>query len=60
MSEQALRKVLDHAQEGGAVRERFFNEQGSTVVEIGRCMASCLAGGGKILFCGNGGSAADS
>ncbi len=60
MSEQALRKVMDHAQQGLKVRERFFEEQGRTMVEISRCMASALAAGGKILFCGNGGSAADS
>lgn len=60
MSEQALRKILDHAREGAAARERFFEDQGETIVEISRCMASSLAGGGKIVFCGNGGSAADS
>ena len=30
-----------------------------TIVEAGRTLASCLADGGKILCCGNGGSAAD-
>ena len=30
------------------------------MVEIARAMAVCLAGGGKVMFCGNGGSAADS
>ena len=29
------------------------------VAEASRCMAHCLATGGKLLFCGNGGSAAD-
>ena len=29
------------------------------VAEVARCMAQCLEAGGKILFCGNGGSAAD-
>ena len=29
------------------------------IVEAGRALAKCLAGGGKILCCGNGGSAAD-
>ena len=29
------------------------------IVEAGRALAECLAGGGKILCCGNGGSAAD-
>ena len=30
-----------------------------TIVEAGRTLAACLARGGKILCCGNGGSAAD-
>ena len=30
-----------------------------TIVEAGRALASCLADGGMILCCGNGGSAAD-
>ena len=29
------------------------------IVEAGRALTECLAGGGKILCCGNGGSAAD-
>ena len=60
MSEAALKKVMDHAAAGLAARKAFFDTKGELVVEIGRAMAVCLASGGKIMFCGNGGSAADS
>ncbi|QJB55168.1 D-sedoheptulose 7-phosphate isomerase [Pseudodesulfovibrio sp. zrk46] len=60
MSEAALRKVMDHAQAGLAARKAFFETKSELVVDISRAMAVCLASGGKIMFCGNGGSAADS
>lgn len=60
MSETALKKVMDHAAAGLAARKAFFDTKAELVVEIGRAMAVCLASGGKIMFCGNGGSAADS
>lgn len=60
MSEAALKKVMDHASAGLAARKAFFDTKGELIVEIARAMAVCLAGGGKVMFCGNGGSAADS
>ena len=60
MSEKAVRKVLEHAREGLRARETFFDENAKNLVEIARAMALTLTEGGKILFCGNGGSAADS
>ncbi|MGL1861541.1 MAG: D-sedoheptulose 7-phosphate isomerase [Pseudodesulfovibrio sp.] len=59
MSEAALKKVMDHAAAGLAARKAFFDTKGELVVEVSRAMAVCLASGGKIMFCGNGGSAAD-
>ncbi|QGY38747.1 SIS domain-containing protein [Pseudodesulfovibrio cashew] len=59
MSEAALKKVMDHAAAGLTARKTFFDTKGELVVEIARTMAVCLASGGKIMFCGNGGSAAD-
>lgn len=59
MSESALQKVLDHARLGLETREAFFEANSAQVVEIARALAIALAKGGKILFCGNGGSAAD-
>lgn len=60
MSEAALKKVMDHAAAGLTARKTFFDTKGELVVEISRAMAVCLASGGKVMFCGNGGSAADS
>lgn len=60
MSESALKKVMDHAKAGLEVREEFFNTKSDQLVEISRAVAVCLARGGKVMFCGNGGSAADS
>jgi D-sedoheptulose 7-phosphate isomerase len=60
MSDAALKKVMDHAAAGLAARKTFFDTKAELVVEIARAMAVCLAKGGKVMFCGNGGSAADS
>lgn len=60
MSEKAKQLVLEHGQKGAAIREAFFRDQHEKIVNIAREMAVCLAQGGKLLFCGNGGSAADS
>ncbi len=60
MSESALKKVLDHAESGLVARKEFFDTKSEQIVDIARTMAVCLAEGGKVMFCGNGGSAADS
>lgn len=60
MSDKAVRKVLEHAREGLSVREAFFEENAQNLVAVAKAMALALTEGGKILFCGNGGSAADS
>lgn len=59
MTMEARNRVLEHAAAGARLRERFFAENADLVVDTARTMALCLARGGKILFCGNGGSAAD-
>jgi len=59
MTQDAMELVIEYANEGTQLRERFFRENSQTVVDAGRTLAICLANGGKILFCGNGGSAAD-
>jgi D-sedoheptulose 7-phosphate isomerase len=59
MSEEALRIVREHSAKGAAAREQFFAESASKVVDLARSLALCLARGGKLMFCGNGGSAAD-
>ena len=59
MTIEARNRVLEHAAAGTRLRERFFTENADLVVEAARTLALCLARGGKILICGNGGSAAD-
>lgn len=59
MSDEAKTRVLEHALAGAKLRERFFTENADLVVEAARSLAICIARGGKLLFCGNGGSAAD-
>jgi D-sedoheptulose 7-phosphate isomerase len=39
---------------------KMLNSVDRTVVTVGEIAGKCLLSGGKILFCGNGGSAADS
>lgn len=59
MTDKVLRIITTHAEDGAALRTAFFAAHASQVAEAARAMALCLTGGGKILFCGNGGSAAD-
>lgn len=59
MSQETRRIVLEHSAAGCELREKFFRENADKVVEVARDLAVALARGGKILFAGNGGSAAD-
>lgn len=59
MSQEAIDRVLAHSQAGCRLRETFFQAKATLVADIARAMAVSLARGGKILLCGNGGSAAD-
>lgn len=59
MTEEAKSRVLEHAVAGARLREQFFTENADLLVDAARTIAVCLARGGKVLFCGNGGSAAD-
>ena len=60
MTQQAVANILEHAAAGTALRQRFFADQAEHIADIARRMAVTLARGNKLLFCGNGGSAADS
>ncbi len=55
----ALEIIHEHAEEGARLRTRFLAECAPTLDSACRRMAQSLADGGKILVCGNGGSAAD-
>ncbi len=59
MTDRALQLIMNHAQDGARLREAFFADHAQAVDEAARTMAVSLARGGKILWCGNGGSAAD-
>lgn len=51
--------VMEHALAGVEARQAFFDKHTNLVVEAAQKIALSLARGGKILLCGNGGSAAD-
>ncbi len=51
-----IRSILD---ESLAVKDRSVKENLVRLETGGRCLAECLAAGGKVLIFGNGGSAAD-
>jgi len=57
MSTNALERVYEYANEGTLLRETFFRENAEAVAAVGRALAVSLVRGGKILFCGSGGSA---
>ena len=59
MSQSALDIVMDHSHQGLEARKEFFDTRAQDVVEAARLMSLCLAAQGKLLLCGNGGSAAD-
>ncbi len=54
-----LARIREHSRAGVLLRERFFEENAPAVANLALRYAVTLAKGGKILFCGNGGSAAD-
>ncbi len=47
------------AEEYLAVADEIFREKLEMVEQVSRAIVSCLAAGGKVMICGNGGSAAD-
>jgi D-sedoheptulose 7-phosphate isomerase len=59
MTEQAVSIITEYAERGAKLRSEFFASHGQTVMEVARVMAVAMVHGGKVMFCGNGGSAAD-
>jgi D-sedoheptulose 7-phosphate isomerase len=59
MSEQALNIIMEHAAEGIKARNQFFDSKANLILDAAKILSVCLAQNGKILLCGNGGSAAD-
>ena len=56
---QPLDYLIQTSVESTAIRERFLQGYGEKLVEAARILGDCLAQSGKVLICGNGGSAAD-
>jgi len=58
-----MSKPLDYliqtSAESTAIREQFLRDHGESLVEASKMIAGSLASSGKVLICGNGGSAAD-
>jgi D-sedoheptulose 7-phosphate isomerase len=58
-SETALTRVVSSLQQGAELRIQVAQDCGRTIVEAASLISECLHSGGKLLFFGNGGSAAD-
>ena len=57
--DRALQMIARHAEDGARLRREFFSANDRQIDAAARQMAISIARGGKILFAGNGGSAAD-
>jgi D-sedoheptulose 7-phosphate isomerase len=57
---QALEQLNKVLLENRKVQEEFFQRQSEDVVRVAELMGQCISAGGKLLLCGNGGSATDS
>lgn len=55
-----IQRVTDIFEESVKVKQETLNLNGPRIVEAVQMMLAVFRSGGKILFCGNGGSAADS
>ena len=58
-SEKALTQVVSSLQQGAELRIKVAQDCGRTIVEAVSVIIESLRSGGKLLFFGNGGSAAD-
>lgn len=59
MDDRALTILEEHAQAGASLRKRFFQGNAELLSNIAKSLAVTMAREGKLLLCGNGGSAAD-
>ena len=57
--EKALQEVQNSFRTGTELRNQVAQDCGENIVDAATLIAQCLRGGGKLLFFGNGGSAAD-
>lgn len=54
-----IERISSIVAESLEVKRRYFSEHAGEIAEAARVMAESFRAGGKILLCGNGGSAAD-
>ncbi|NLO20043.1 MAG: SIS domain-containing protein, partial [Ignavibacteria bacterium] len=53
-------KIKESIEDSISTKEKLFKESASKIEELAKKLALVIKNGGKILVCGNGGSAADS
>ncbi len=58
--QKALASLKAQVEESERVRRDFYERNTETLLAVAKLMGDCIAKGGKLLICGNGGSAADS
>lgn len=58
-AEVALKHIVSSLREGAELHSRVAHDCGETIVQAASLMIHCLQSDGKLLFFGNGGSAAD-
>ena len=59
MIDDSKKIIMYYALAWATLRENFLTTQAGTIASMAKVIAASLAQDGKILFCGNGGSAAD-
>jgi D-sedoheptulose 7-phosphate isomerase len=59
LSTDAAERVNRHIEISIATKQKLLAEGPDAILQAARLMAGCLNGGGKLMLCGNGGSAAD-
>lgn len=58
--QKALASLRSQVEESERVRRDFYEHNTDTLLAVAKLMGDSIAKGGKLLICGNGGSAADS
>lgn len=59
LAKHALEYLNQTAQETARMRDQFLEKHSTLLVEAAKIVGDCINRGGKLLICGNGGSAAD-
>ncbi len=59
MSQKEVPLIEEYGIKGAELRRSFFQKSAPYLREVAKVIASSLSKGGKVLLCGNGGSAAD-